>query len=609
MPPPFLCPSCPSCPWNFAARAAAALACGARSPRARNAARNAANSARRASAVSRGLAVIASDRSSSSAAATVARQRGHRAGANGGRRGAQEPRQRLGRHGHHRRAEDVLGHQLERGVRDQRPLDGAGARGIGPAHGVQHVGLLGRRALLDQLDGEIDVARLARVQVRQLDRPRPQRRGDVHQVLARKRLRRRDRGRQRRPLVGGAGLEVGGAQVRRRVAQGRRADAGRLRLQQRGQTGRRDPQQEREFLFDRIVAPHHPVLQDASVQAFRHVARIGRARGGHQQRGRLAQRRRAGRIAPQILDDARADQLDRGGHGLDLIFQQQLAHHAAGQHPVLAQRAPDLGQVVDGRRGAGLAVGGAAAGPRPGGGGAFRFAPARGGQRRHQSEDEGAHQQAQHGQPDRERPGDAARRGRLGGGRRRGAAARRRLPRVRGLRLGLRRRRIRVGERLARGLRLRARRRKRDHAVGHFDRHVQRVEPGLDQVLQVLAELGRQLAVQHQRDLDPLGDELGPGRQILESRRRARRQRGRPVHADVDVLQLGLSGRHLFQHRRDPPLHVLAHAALQQRGVVAERRAPLGVRHRRRQHRQQRQRGPQPMTCLALHVPAPSAPG
>ena len=54
----------------------------------------------------------------------------------------------------------------------------------------------------------------------------------------------------------------------------------------------------------------------------------------------------AGRIAAQILDHARPDQLDRDGDLLDLVLAQQLAHHPPGEHPILAQRAPDLGQVV-----------------------------------------------------------------------------------------------------------------------------------------------------------------------------------------------------------------------------------------------------------------------
>ena len=44
----------------------------------------------------------------------------------------------------------------------------------------------------------------------------------------------------------------------------------------------------------------------------------------------------------------RPDQLDRDGDLLDLILAQQLAHHPAGQHAILAQRAPHLGQVIGG---------------------------------------------------------------------------------------------------------------------------------------------------------------------------------------------------------------------------------------------------------------------
>ena len=194
--------------------------------------------------------------------------------------------------------------------------------------------------------------RLARIEMRLFDRARPQRRRHVQEVLLGERLRRGDRRRQRRALSGGAGLEVGRPQVRRRVAQRRRPHRGLLRVEHRGQPLRRQPEQERELLLDRIVAADHPVLEDAPVELVDDLARVRPRAPVDEQRRRLAQRRRAGRIAAQIVDHARADQLDGHGDLLELVLAQQLAHHAAREQAVLAQRAADLGQAI-GRRACG----------------------------------------------------------------------------------------------------------------------------------------------------------------------------------------------------------------------------------------------------------------
>ena len=159
----------------------------------------------------------------------------------------------------------------------------------------------------------------------------------------------------------------------RGVAQRRRPDRGRLGIEHRGQPGRRHPQQEGELPLDRIVGADHPVFEDAAVELVDDLARVGAGPSVDQQRRRLAQRGGAGRIAAEILDDAGANQLDRHGDLLDLVFAQQLPHHPAGEHAILAQRAPHLGEVI-GRGGLRRAAGGVAA---PIGGGLLpaMFAP------------------------------------------------------------------------------------------------------------------------------------------------------------------------------------------------------------------------------------------
>ncbi len=331
----------------------------------------------------------------------------------------------------------------------------------------------------------------------------------------------------------------------------------------------------------------------------------------HQQRRRLPQRPCAGWIAAQILDHARADQLDRHGDLLDLVFAQELPHHAAGEHAILAQRAPDLGEMID-RPYLRLcaATRGLAA---PIGGGPLLDVAARPtvGERAHEGEGERTDEQAQDAERDGHDPGDsmrhvvAGRRGRWGGGD--GVRLRRRLLALL-LRRGLRRR-IAEGRHLAL-LWLWPRGRKGDHALGDLDRHVEHLELALEEVLEVLAKLRGELGIERHRHLDPLRHELRAGRQLLEPGRGAGRQRRRAIDPHVDVLELGLAGRHLLEDRPDAPLDLVAHVGLQQLRVVAERRSALRARGTRRQQDHEHHGGrPHPDSHIiddALHETTPS---
>ena len=137
-----------------------------------------------------------------------------------------------------------------------------------------------------------------------------------------------------------------------RVAQRGRLHGGGLGREHVRQPLRRQPEQEGELLLDRVLRADHPVLEDPPVELGDDLLRaaVGAGTPFDEQRGRLAERDGAGRIAAEVLHHARPDQLDRDGDLLDLVLAQQLAHHPPGEHPILPERAPDLGQVIGGRR-------------------------------------------------------------------------------------------------------------------------------------------------------------------------------------------------------------------------------------------------------------------
>jgi hypothetical protein len=324
------------------------------------------------------------------------------------------------------------------------------------------------------------------------------------------------------------------------------------------------------------------VLQDPPVQLGDDLFRIlvgARARLDEQRR-RLSQRDGAGRIAAQILHHRRSHQLHRDRHLVDLVLAQQLAHHAPRQHAILAQRAPDLGQVVGGGRRRGRRRLAAGVGPVAASLPRFLAAVAAPERQDAEAEQKRARQHAERdGQPHR----DAPRTRRLGRRlrRRRGRCGRRRGG---GLRRHLRHRRIAEGD-LRRRRRLRARRRERDQRLLDVDRDRDALQAVLNQIFEILPERDGQLRIDGQRHLRLLGDELAaPGARLLETGGGPGRQRGRARHPDVDVLQLGLARRHLFQQRVDPALDVLAHLRLEHRGVHAVGGPPLGPRRRRGQH-------------------------
>ena len=126
----------------------------------------------------------------------------------------------------------------------------------------------------------------------------------------------------------------------------------------------------------------------------------------------------------------------------------------------------------------------------------------------------------------------------------------------------------------------------------YLDRHGEHVESILDQVLEVLAERRRQLGVERQRHLHLLGDELRPGRQLLEARAKRRRgARSACVTRTSTYLSSAWPGAICSSSgamRRSTCSRTCASSSF---GVGAERRSPLGARRRRRQRAdRQRQR-------------------
>ena len=103
----------------------------------------------------------------------------------------------------------------------------------------------------------------------------------------------------------------------------------------------------------------------------------------------FAERGGAGRIAAQILDDAGPHQLHGQRDLLELVFAEELAHDPAGEDPILAQRAPDLREMI-GRARPRLRGGRSRfGGPAGGAGVAFRLLPAGAPVGQHAQEGEG----------------------------------------------------------------------------------------------------------------------------------------------------------------------------------------------------------------------------
>ena len=207
---------------------------------------------------------------------------------------------------------------------------------------------LGGGCVLDHLDQQLHLGRLAAADVRVLDRARSQGRRHVHQVIFLDVLAVRQRGDQRGALVQIALLQVRGAQMCGGVAQGDRASGRVLPLEDRREPRHRQADQERELLLHRVTAAHHAVLEDAPVQLVGQRAHLLRRRGrrGIQARRRLAQRGGVRRIAAQVVDDGGADQLHGARDLVELVLGQQLAENAPRQQAVLDQRAPHLGQAI-----------------------------------------------------------------------------------------------------------------------------------------------------------------------------------------------------------------------------------------------------------------------
>ena len=178
---------------------------------------------------------------------------------------------------------------------------------VGAPHRLQHLGLLGGRALLDQLDGEIDVAGLARVQVglvrgARAQRRSPRRAGAPSTATWARRARRPARIARRASVPPGRPSERG----RGRSAAPPPAPPPARSSSTPERRSRRQAQQERELLCDRILRADHPVLEDAAVKLRDDLLACPCAAGLDQQGGGLAQRDRAARIAAQVLDHASA---------------------------------------------------------------------------------------------------------------------------------------------------------------------------------------------------------------------------------------------------------------------------------------------------------------
>ena len=244
-------------------------------PRSRSALRSDANIARRASADSRGVGATSSDRSSWIAAATV---RGSAASARvaidlGGL--PEVTRQHLGRHRHRR------GDQHARPRRART----TGRRSARPARRAPSPGRRGASPPGCRPARRTDALRSARRRDR-CRRSRPRRGAPAPSARARSVAATSSRcsfdsafgaasaaasadALGRRPLA-----EVDRAQVGRGVAQRRGLHGRLLGRQHRRQPLRRQPQQERELLLDRILRADHPVLEDAPVKLRDDVARV-----------------------------------------------------------------------------------------------------------------------------------------------------------------------------------------------------------------------------------------------------------------------------------------------------------------------------------------------